>query len=140
VFCVGPLCGPPLRWWVLYGALLSVLVPCVGLLCVGPLCGSPVGVPRRAAFHVASTRVMPPARSHAPALIQSVPHRADVHIVEPKKGGRVWVNTCGYSYMYVYRYIYMCMCVCVCVCVCVFVYNCVSIGSVGPACCRGPAG
>ena len=40
--------------------------------CAGPLCGSPVWVPsvwvpRRAAFHVASTRVMSPARSHAPA-------------------------------------------------------------------------
>jgi len=81
VFCVGPLCGPPLRWWVLCGALPSlwvpcvgplcgspVWVPCVGPLCVGPLCGSPVWVPRRAAFHVASTRVMSPARSHAPAL------------------------------------------------------------------------
>jgi len=40
VFCVGPLCGPPLRWWVLCGALPSVWVPCVG-----PLCGSPVWVP-----------------------------------------------------------------------------------------------
>jgi len=62
VFCVGPLCGPPLRWWVLCGALPSVWVPCVGPLCgspvgvpcvgplcVGPLCGSPVWVPRRAA-------------------------------------------------------------------------------------------
>jgi len=83
VSCVGPLCGPPLRWWVLCGALPSVWVPCVGPLslcgspvwvpCVGPLCvgplwGSPVWVPRRAAFHVASTRVMSPARSHAPAL------------------------------------------------------------------------
>jgi len=38
--CVGPLCGPPLRWWVLCGALPSVWVPCVG-----PLCGSPVWVP-----------------------------------------------------------------------------------------------
>jgi len=28
VFCVGPLCGPPLRWWVLCGVLPSVLVPC----------------------------------------------------------------------------------------------------------------
>jgi len=80
VFCVGPLRGPPLRWWVFCGALPSVWVPCVGPLCgsplwipcvgplcVGPLCGSPVWVPRRAAFHVASTRVMSPARSHAPA-------------------------------------------------------------------------
>jgi len=46
VFCVGPLCGPPLRWWVLCGALPSVWVPCVGPLCRGsPLCGSPVWVP-----------------------------------------------------------------------------------------------
>ena len=37
---VGPLCGPPLRWWVLCGALPSVCVPCFG-----PLCGSPVRVP-----------------------------------------------------------------------------------------------
>jgi len=62
VFCVGPLCGPPLWWWVLCGTLPSVWVPCVGPLCgspvwvpcvgplcVGPLCGSPVWVPRRAA-------------------------------------------------------------------------------------------
>ena len=28
VFCVGPLCGPPLRWWVLCGVLPSVWVPC----------------------------------------------------------------------------------------------------------------
>jgi len=62
VFCVGPLCGPPLRWWVLCGALPSVWVPCVGPLCgspvwvpcvgplcVGPLCGSTVWVPRHAA-------------------------------------------------------------------------------------------
>ena len=59
---MGPLCGPPLRWWVLCGALPSVWVhcvgplcgspvwvPCVGPLCVGPLCGSPVCIPRRAA-------------------------------------------------------------------------------------------
>ena len=62
VFCVGPLCGPPLRWWVLCGALpyawvpcvgplcgSPVWVPCVGPLCVGPLCGSSVWVSRRAA-------------------------------------------------------------------------------------------
>jgi len=83
---VGPLCGPPLRWWVLCGALPSVWVPCVGPLCgspvwvpcvgplcVGPLCGSPVWVPRRAALHEASTRVMSPARSHAPALYHPNP-------------------------------------------------------------------
>ena len=35
--CVGPLCGPPLWWRVLYGALPSVWVPCLG-----PLCESPV--------------------------------------------------------------------------------------------------
>jgi len=69
VFCVGPLCGPPLRWWVLCGALPSVLVPCVGPLCgspvrvpcvgplcVGPLCGSPVWVPRRAASYCIYSR------------------------------------------------------------------------------------
>jgi len=28
VFCVGPLCGPHLRWWVLCGVLPSVWVPC----------------------------------------------------------------------------------------------------------------
>ena len=28
VFCVGPLCGPPLRWWVLSGVLPSVWVSC----------------------------------------------------------------------------------------------------------------
>jgi len=49
VFCVGPLCGPPLRWWVLCGALPSVWVPCVGPLRGSPECGSPVWVPRRAA-------------------------------------------------------------------------------------------
>jgi len=59
VFCVGPLCGPPLRWWVLCGALPSVRVPCVG------------PSSRRAAFHVASTRVMSLARSHAPAYVRT---------------------------------------------------------------------
>jgi len=55
--CVGPLCGSP------------VWVPSVWVPCVGPLCGSPVWVPRPVALrHVASTRVMSPARSHAPAL------------------------------------------------------------------------
>ena len=28
VFCVGPLCSPPLRWWVLCGILPSVWAPC----------------------------------------------------------------------------------------------------------------
>ena len=73
----GPLCSPPLRWWVLCEVLPSVWVPCLGLcgspLCGSPLCGSPVWVPcvgpsTRALRHVASTRVMSPARSHAPAL------------------------------------------------------------------------
>jgi len=81
--CVGPLCGPPLRWWVPCGALPSVWVscldplfgspvwvPCVGPLYVGPLCGSPVWVPRSVALrHVEYTRMMSPARSHAPAYI-----------------------------------------------------------------------
>jgi len=70
VSCVGPLCGPPLRWWVLCGALPSVWVPCLG-----PLCGSPVWVPRPVALrHVASTRVMSPARSHAPAYKHQPSH------------------------------------------------------------------
>jgi len=57
--CLGPLCRSPV--WA-----LSVWVPCVG-----PLCGSPVWVPRPVALrHVASTRVMSPARSHAPAYLQ----------------------------------------------------------------------
>jgi len=37
VFCVGPLFGHPLRWWVLCGPFPSVWVP---------LCGSPLWVPR----------------------------------------------------------------------------------------------
>jgi len=55
----------------------SAWVPCVALPSGGgssvgpsPLCGSPVGgVPRPvvSAFHVASTRVMSNARTHAPA-------------------------------------------------------------------------
>jgi len=55
--CVGPLCGSPLCGspvWV-----PSVWVPCVGPLCVGPLC------PSARRVHVASTRVMSPAHSHA---------------------------------------------------------------------------
>jgi len=67
VFCVGSLCGPPLRWWVLCGALPSVWVPCAGPLCGSPVWVPSVWVPRRTAFHVAPTRVMSPARSHAPA-------------------------------------------------------------------------
>jgi len=74
--CVCPV-WVPLRWWVLCGALPSVWVPCLGPLggspvwvpsvwvpCVSPLCGS--HGPSRLR-HVASTRVMSPARSHAPA-------------------------------------------------------------------------
>ena len=57
--CVGPLCGSPVR------------VPCVGPLCRSPLCGTPVWVPcvgpSSRCVHVASIRVMSPARSHAPA-------------------------------------------------------------------------
>ena len=47
--CVGPLCGSPV-WVPCVGPLCGrpVWVPCVGPLCVGPLCGSPVWVPRRA--------------------------------------------------------------------------------------------
>jgi len=68
---VGPLWGPPLCVGPLFGS--PVWVPCVGPLCVDPLCGSPVWVPcvgpsAHALRHVASTRVMSPARSHAPAL------------------------------------------------------------------------
>jgi len=68
---VGPLWGPSLCVGPLFGS--PVWVPCVGPLCVGPLggspvCGSPVWVPRPVALRrVASTRVMSPARSHAPA-------------------------------------------------------------------------
>ena len=51
--CAGPLCGSP------------VWVPSVWVPCVGPLCGS-----LAALRHVASTRVMPPARSHAPAYFR----------------------------------------------------------------------
>jgi len=28
MFCVGPLCGPSLPWWVLCGVLPSVWIPC----------------------------------------------------------------------------------------------------------------
>jgi len=56
VFCVGPLCGPPLRWWVLWGVLPSVWVPCGW--------GPP---PVVSSFYVASTRVMSRARAPAPA-------------------------------------------------------------------------
>jgi len=89
--CVDPLCGPPLWWWVLCGALPSMWVPCVGPLCVGPLCGSPAWVPCVGPLCVGPPcgspvwvpcvgpatqcvagcgiyRVTSPARSHAPAL------------------------------------------------------------------------
>ena len=68
---VGPLWGPTLCVGPLFGS--PVWVPCVGPLCVGPLHvgplrESPVWVPRPNMLrHVASTRVMSPARSHAPA-------------------------------------------------------------------------
>ena len=55
-----PLCGSP------------VWVPCAGLLCGSHVWVPSVWVPRRAAFHVASTRVMSPAHSHAPAHIHRV--------------------------------------------------------------------
>jgi len=52
--CVGPLCGSP--------------------LCGSPLCGSPVWLPcvgpSSRCVHGASTRVMSPARSHAPAQME----------------------------------------------------------------------
>ena len=55
VSCVGPLCGPPLRWWVgpqwgpaplerVLGPAGPVWVPCVCPLCGSPLSGSPVPV------------------------------------------------------------------------------------------------
>jgi len=82
VFCVGPLCGPPLRWWVLCGVLPSVWVPCGW--------GPP---PVASSFHVASTRVM--SRAHAPAPAQTrlgpgckknAPnmHVVYIHITQPR--------------------------------------------------------
>ena len=59
VFCVGPLCGPPLRWWVFCGVLPSVWPPCGW--------GPP---PVASSFHVASTRVMSRARAPAPAVFR----------------------------------------------------------------------
>jgi len=62
--CVGPLCGSPVRAVPCVGPLCGspVWVPSVWVPYVGPLCGSLVAL-----RHVASTRVMPPARLHAPA-------------------------------------------------------------------------
>jgi len=64
--CVGPLCWSPVR------------VPCVGPLCGSPLYGSPVWVPcvgpSSRCVHVASTRVMSPARTHAPAQPRTMKH------------------------------------------------------------------
>ena len=51
-----------------------------------------------------------------------------MHVIEPQREGRVWVNPDKYSYIYVYTYLYLYVCV----------YICVSIGSAGHACCRGP--
>ena len=96
--CVGPLCGSPVRF------------PCVGPLCgspvrfpcVGPLCGSPVWVPCVGPLCgslvvlrlVASTRVMSPARSHAPAYNM----RYNINLCI-----RIYVyNMCDNAYMYVY--------------------------------------
>jgi len=56
VFCVGPLCSHPLRWWVLCEALPSVLVPCGW----GPLSCS------RFPWHL--FLVLPLARAHALAV------------------------------------------------------------------------
>jgi len=66
---MGPLWGPPLCVGPLFGSpvWVPVWVPSVWVPCVGPLCGSPVWVPRPVALRHASTRVMSPARSHAPA-------------------------------------------------------------------------
>jgi len=63
--CVGPLCGSPV-WVPCAGPLCGspVWVPSVWVPCVGPLCGSLVAL-----RHVASTCVMSPARSHAPAYM-----------------------------------------------------------------------
>jgi len=77
---VGPLCPPP----PLCGS--PVWVPCAG-----PLCGSPVQVPSlwvpcvgpsSRCVHVASTRVMSPAHSHAPALLESYVLNSYSHIPE----------------------------------------------------------
>jgi len=87
-----PLCGFPV--WV-----PSVGPLCWSPLCVGPLCGYPVWVPcwhcwgpsasaRPAAFHVASTRVMSPARSHAPALHAHRTHRRE-NTSGPDTGKRI---------------------------------------------------
>jgi len=53
VLCVGPLCSPPLQWWVLCAPPPPVWVPCGW----GPVASS---------FHVASSRVMSRARAPAP--------------------------------------------------------------------------
>jgi len=89
---VGPLWGPPLCVGPLFGS--PVWVPCVGPLCVGPLCGSPVWVPcvgpsALAMRHVASTRVISPARSHASALNTHFP----LHLPPPQTMTSTATNT-----------------------------------------------
>jgi len=69
VFCVGPLRGPPLRWWVLCGVLPSVWVPCGW--------GPPPSCSRST---LASTRVMSRARAPAPAYTP-LPHQTNVVLV-----------------------------------------------------------
>ena len=57
VLCVGPLCGPPLRWWVLCGVLPSMWIPCGW--------GPPLSCSR---FPWHLFLVLPLARAHALAV------------------------------------------------------------------------
>ena len=117
MFCVGPLCGPPLRWWVLCGVLPSVWVPCWW--------GPPLSFSR---FPWHLCLVSPRARARALALVCIV----QLFDVLGAHGGVVGRDmrdevraVCVYMYMYIYIYIciyiyiyiYIYMCVCVCVCV-----------------------
>jgi len=97
VFCVGPLCGLPLRWWVLCAVLPSVWVPCGW--------GPP---PVVSAFHVASTRVMSRARAHAPAYSRT--RLSTLHVeyaMQRIKYGILFISSLFYEYM-------SCICTCSC--------------------------
>ena len=134
VFCVGPLCGPPFRWWVLCGAwgpplcvgplcASPVRVPCVGPLCGSPLCGSlcgsPVWVPRRSAFYVASTRMMSPARSHAPALYVYICICIYISVIPLRSANSSCKREVDNSYIYTY---YMSICLSIYLSILLYIY------------------
>ena len=97
VFCVGPLFGPPFRWWVPCGALPSMWVPCE----VPPFSGwGPLwGPPLRSLTTLHSSRQLcivarPPSQSSSRRgrVLQELDHDVDRQLIQTESWGR---NTGG---------------------------------------------